>query len=270
LGGGEVSKAQELRARTYRGTHLRDTKGVYAGKEERFPSVTKVLGVMNKPALPRWASKSVAEHVAEYVGVTVERDKIGWANIKEYLSDVDSLKNVPWDYAEKRRDLGSTFHDIAEQYVAGAHIAPEVFADDVRPLVESFLTWCDEFKPEWEAMECGVFNRTHNYAGTMDAIVRVNGRLMVLDYKTSKDSYPEHALQLSAYRYAEFLGLANGDELTMPEVDGGAILLVQPGKCKMLEWPCEPKQFDAFIALRRAHDFVASNLKPMELSPCLF
>lgn len=260
-----LSKASELRAKTYRGTHLRDSRGIYAWKDEKFPSVTSILSQMAKPALTYWAAKMVSEHVADYVTHTVPDNKLPWHEVQSYLSDVDELKSTPWKYAEKRRDLGSTFHDIAERFAGGMEVHPEVFASDIRPLVESFLTWVDENQPEWFAMEAGVFNRTHNYAGTMDTIMMLNGRMVVLDYKSSKDSYPEHALQLAAYRNAEFMGLADGSEIPMPNTEAGIILLVQEERCKALEWQCGEAEFEAFLALRRVYDFNKSNLKSKEL-----
>jgi hypothetical protein len=267
-----TTKAQELRKQTYRGTQLRDSRGIYTwgatGKDEFFPSVTSILSQMAKPALTYWASKSVAEYVARYVTETVPEQKMAWADVQAHLSDIDKLKGVPWEYAEKRRDLGSTFHDIAERYAGGAKINPSVFASDVRPLVEAFLDWVESHKPEWLAMEAGVFNREHNYAGTMDTIMMLHGRPVVLDYKSSKDSYPEHALQLAAYRKAQFLGLADGSEVPMPATEGGIILLVQESGCKALEWECGDAQFEAFLALRRVYDFAKSGLKPKEVKLC--
>jgi len=262
------AKAQELRSKSYRGTALRDSRGIYTwgAKDERFPSVTAILGGMAKPALTYWAAKSVAEYVANYVGTTVPDEKIRWAEVQEHLSNVEELKSVPWKYAEKRRDLGSTFHDIAERFAGGMEVNPAVFASDIRPLVESFLRWVDENQPEWVAMEAGVFNREHNYAGTMDTILEWRGRTVVLDYKSSKDSYPEHALQLAAYRNAEFLGLADGTEIPMPKTDGGIILLVREEGCKALEWPSGPEQFDAFLALRKLYTFSKSNIKFQEIA----
>jgi hypothetical protein len=261
-----MSKAAEHKAQTYRGTLLRDQKGIYTWRDEKFPSVTSILSGMAKPALTYWAAKSVAEWVANYVSVTVPEQKLPWSEVQSRLSDVDKLKSVPWDYAEKRRDLGSTFHDVAERFAGGMTVNPEVFSSDIRPLVESFLRWVGDNNPEWHAMEAGVFNREHNYAGTMDTIMMLHDRMVVLDYKSSKDSYPEHALQLAAYRHAEFLGLADGSEIPMPKTDGGIILLVQEKECKALEWPCGDEQFEAFLALRRLKNFTESKLKATEVT----
>ncbi len=246
-----LTKAAELRQQTYRGTHLRDSKGVYAWKDERFPSITTLLKVLDKPALPRWASKSVAEYVADYVSRYVPEHKTGWKEVQEHLSDVEKLKNVPWAYAETKRDLGSNLHDIAEQVAGGTPVNPDVFADDVRPLVRGFLMFVEDECPEFLAMETGVFNRTVGYACTLDTVVNLprRKRTVVCDFKASKDSYAEHSLQVAAQRFAEFIGLRDGTEIPMMETDGAMILLVLPDGYKLLEWPTDAADLDDVAAL---------------------
>jgi len=264
-----LSAAQELRKQSYRGTNLRDSKGIYTWKDERFPSVTTIIKQLDKPALPRWASRSVAEYVAAYCERVTE-EKLLWPEIKAHLSNVDKIKNVPWDYAEQRRDLGSNLHDLAERYVGGSVIDPRVFGSDIRPYVESFLKFQEEFGPEYLAMECGVFNRTHNYAGTLDCIVslpKFGPVLWVGDYKVSKDTWPEHRLQLAALAHAEFIGLADGTEIEMPKVERGFNLLIGDAGYRLMEWPIGDHEFDAFLHLRGLRDFTTDGIKPVEVKP---
>lgn len=260
-----MSKAQDLRNLSYRGTHLRDSKGVYAWKDERFPSITTLLKVLDKPALVRWAPKMVAEHVSriatdarEFVNVTATEQKLRWPVIQSHLddvlgelSDVETLKGVPWAYSEKKRDLGSTFHDIAEQFAGGTPINPEIFADDVRPLVRGFLMFVEDELPEFLAMETGVFNRNVGYACTLDTIVDLTKRKrrVVIDYKASADSYPEHSLQLAAQRFSEFIGLKDGNEIPMIETDGSMILLILPDGYRLLEWETRPEDMEDIRSL---------------------
>jgi hypothetical protein len=237
---GMKTKAQSLRDRTFRGTHMRDSRGVYAWKDERFPSITTLLKQLDKPALPRWAAKSVAEHVADFVNNVARRQRLSWAAIHKYLGDSESLKQVPWKYAEKRRDIGSTLHDIAEQVAGGATINPDVFADDIRPLVMAYLDFCDQEQPEFHAMETGCFNRTIGYACTLDSIMvlpRFGNVSCICDYKTGKDVYQEAMLQVNAQRVCEFIGLRDGTEIPMPKCDRNLVLLIQETGWRLVECP---------------------------------
>lgn len=237
---GQGRRAQELRKRAYRGTHMRDSRGVYAWKDETFPSITTLLKVLDKPALPRWAAKSVAEYVADFVTNVVPREQIKWSKIQAHLSDTEQLKDVPWKYAEARRNIGSSLHDVAEQFIDGAKIEPAVFSDDLRPLVENYIDFCKSERPEFYAMETAVFNRTIGYACTLDAIVRLprfGDVLCVMDNKTGKDIYPEAVIQVNAQRIAEFVGLADGSEIAMPPCPKNLVLLVQESGWKLAECP---------------------------------
>ena len=50
-----------------------------------------------------------------------------------------------------------------------------------------------------ELVERRIVNRDHRYAGTVDAIARIGGKLGVLDIKTSQSIYRDYNLQTSAY-----------------------------------------------------------------------
>lgn len=267
-----MSATTQSRDKRMHGTNYRDSKGIYTWKNEKFPSVTTILKMKDKPALPRWASKSVAEFVK---GECERRNRgeITGQQLMDTLLDTDRLKNVPWDYAGKKRDMGSTFHDVAEQITLGTLVSPKAFGDDVRGYIESFMIWLEDTGAEFEASEFACFNREIGYAGTCDALVRLKtGRLIAFDYKTSADSYDEHALQLAAYRHAEFIGLQDGSELPMPETDGGCILLPQADgtRAKLVEWPTGEAEFKSFAALKTLYDWSQTKPKYTEIEKCLF
>lgn len=134
--------------------------------------------------------------------------------------------------------------------------------DRLYPDVQAFLDWCDAKKPKWIRNEYQVFNRTHNYAGSVDALVEIDGYFLILDVKTSKSVHRDYSLQLSAYRYAEFLGEPGGLEAPIPDVDGGVILHVRNGRCELLEIPCGPDEFAAFTACRKLYDFDRYTAEP--------
>lgn len=56
--------------------------------------------------------------------------------------------------------------------------------------------------------ECTVYSAKHKYAGSVDAVAEMNGKVIVLDWKTSNNIHPDHAFQVSAYAkaYEEMTG----------------------------------------------------------------
>ena len=72
---------------------------------------------------------------------------------------------------------------------------PEL-SDDARPYRQAAEDWYMAHDLEVLGTEVTMFHPL--YAGTADFIARVDGRLTIGDFKTSKAIYPEAALQLSA------------------------------------------------------------------------
>ena len=59
-------------------------------------------------------------------------------------------------------------------------------------------------------IEQTVWSDVYGYAGTMDLLAVVNGKLTILDWKTSKALHPEYKLQVAAYAKA-LLEMGHGD-----------------------------------------------------------
>ena len=160
------------------------------------------------------------------------------------------LTDARWQSSSKAAARGTDLHKAAEQLALG--VTPEV-ADDVLPYLEQYQRFLATYKPEFLLAEAPVYNPTYGYAGTLDGIVRIAGRDLVTDIKTtahapdsgkSRPPFPEVALQLTAYRQAEWVGLlsemryASGkryylyDETAthqpMPETDGAICVVISP------------------------------------------
>lgn len=216
---------------------------------ERFWSVTTIIkGGLPAPALQAWGMRAVAEFaVANYrqlsamVGSSYrfERDATGAVvgvleDPDAVVSAIDWLKGAPYRERDRKADLGTAVHEQAEAYALGKPM-PEAH-DSIAANLLGFRNFLEDYQPRYAQLDGGlwlaeasVFNRAERYAGTLDAIADVPGLGRVLiDYKTGKDIYAETALQLAAYRHAEFIGLPDGTEWPMPEVDGCAALHLSP------------------------------------------
>jgi ATP-dependent exoDNAse (exonuclease V) beta subunit len=168
---------------------------VDGGAPELVPSVTSILKVIDKPALPRWAAKETAEYVGRTLKPGVMLDEIAIKNL------VRDAKRAPWDKAEEAADIGSLVHRFAEDFALGKDPALPVEAR-ARRAVDQFLGWWNANHVEVIAAERKVYSEEFRFAGTVDLVARVNGRLAVVDYKTSTGIWPEYRLQLAAYASA--------------------------------------------------------------------
>jgi hypothetical protein len=149
------------------------------------PSVTNVIGVLNKPALPRWAAKVVAEQAVAM------RDSLPNLDPAEA---VDLLKGAPWRSSGRAANRGTTIHAYLEARLLG--LDPEVLEGEALKYRKAAEAWLDEWKPEVLATELTVFDQA--YAGTGDLWCKVGDEVRIVDFKTSKAIYPEAALQLAA------------------------------------------------------------------------
>lgn len=163
------------------------------------PSVTTIIGVMDKPALKSWVGKSVAEYAVDNVN--------SWVGLPREDA-IDLLKNSPWRYTRRKADIGSMIHDAIDASTRGEVVELD---DEHRPRVAGVLSFLERNVSEILAAECTLFHATLGYAGTADMFVRLkSGKTACLDWKTGKGVYGEVALQLAAYSRAEFMAVQEG------------------------------------------------------------
>jgi hypothetical protein len=138
------------------------------------------------------------------------------------------LADKGWDEAEAAKqaagDKGSRVHLAIERILRGEEFRIDTKVEDRSRSTEqelatseltyeellcvlSFIDWRKTVKLEVIATEITVFSEIHGYAGTVDLICRIDGVPYVIDFKTSKQVWKEHELQISAYRVA----LENGE-----------------------------------------------------------
>jgi hypothetical protein len=179
--------------------------------KDRITSVTSITGVIDKPALKFWAAGCAVNEILE----CYEKGDISEASIK-------SAKSAFTRVSKEATDIGATVHDFCEMFALnklGKGEKPEL-PEDEKALSGclAFLRWHDQNKVEFLEVEKLVYSKKHNYCGIFDLLAKVNGKLYLIDYKTSKDFYPlEMGAQLAGYKIAF-------KEETGTELDGLSIL----------------------------------------------
>jgi hypothetical protein len=168
----------------------------YTWNGEKLPSVTSVLSAaLPKPALTYWASRTVAEFVADN---PIEVEALRAVPRDRMVAD---LKDVPWRERDAAANRGTEVHKLAERLVKGE--AVEV-PGALSGYVDSYVKFLDEWQPKPVLVEATVANLRWKYAGQLDLVADLpNGERAVMDLKTSKGVYPETSLQCAAYRHAE-------------------------------------------------------------------
>lgn len=208
------------------------------------PGVTTLIGKgLPKPALPYWSAKTVAEWVADNPDLTEDLKRMGGRG-----PAVAFLKELPWQARDSAAIRGTDVHGLAERLTHGESV-------DVPEHISGYVQACVDFLDEWgfeaDITERPCASRKWGYAGTMDAIGTLrDGRRVIADWKTSSGVWPEAAVQLSAYRYADFYVDNDGTEQPMPEVDGAIVIHIQDGYYAVHEMTADEATFKAFLHIQ--------------------
>lgn len=228
----------------------------YEVEGKLYPSVTTILSAINKPALVNWAAKVEREMVADLATkMYLEmhgQPKMGEEAWKMYLlSRLGETKASQKELA-KASEIGTQAHSLIEWTLnqrMGISVKekPEV-KDAAQWAFMAWEDWAKSVNLEPIASEQVIWSHSHEYAGTLDLLAKVNGRLSVIDWKTGKAVYSEAHLQNAAYRQA-IQEMGHGEAL-----DGYIVRLpkvMDDPKFEAVPANDQKKCFDVFLHTQR-------------------
>lgn len=154
--------------------------------------VTTALGIIDKPQLIYWAAGEAAKYVKEHIRPGLALDEIQIQQL------VDGARKAHTKRRDDAADMGTYIHNWIEAFVKGEK--PEMPVNPrLRKVIEDFVRFWEEVKPEVLSAERMLCSPTHMLAGTPDLVCRVDGKLTIMDWKTGSGIYPNYFLQLAAY-----------------------------------------------------------------------
>jgi hypothetical protein len=178
-----------------------DAHNYYAGSDlGPYPSVTTVVGILDKPLLRGWVRRHAIEQV---------------------LGNLDGFDNEDFEAhvtraALKKAELGNRVHKAIERYVKAllverakypdSKVTP-VFGqlgDDLRYQFGEFQKFERLKRVEWLESELLLVSPRLGVGGTADALAVVPDRnnerkRTLVDFKTGSRTWVEHVLQLAGY-----------------------------------------------------------------------
>lgn len=209
------------------------------GEREKVPSPSSITDVLAKPGLIYWAVGETISFLETRLEPGTKYEEVEIQNI------LDEAKSARFKSRGEAATIGTVVHEWIEDYIKrhvdegridplavnsssalAKHEKLTPHNVDAARAVRSFLGWEDRRDVEWLKSELMVYNRSAEYAGTFDALARVDGDLTVIDFKTSKGLYDGHYLQISGYAMA--YEQMTGDSvqallLRIPKVEGETI-----------------------------------------------
>lgn len=226
----------------------------YAIEGEDFPSVTHILSCIGKPALINWAASQERTLVMDTAAdLYLDLAQTPPMSRPVYLTTLQ--KRLGKEKAHKRQlakagEIGTQVHKLVEwnnRRTLGQEAGPEPHVvDDAQWAFMAYQDWASSVNLEPVLIEQTVFSRQYRYAGTMDLLAKVNGRLHLIDFKTSKAVYNEAHLQNVAYQVA-LTEMGHGDPV------GGLIVrlpkLQSDPEFEVVECPSVDQLFDTFLSV---------------------
>ncbi len=215
-----------------------------------IPGVTTIIGVLDKPAIPKWAASQVAEYVADHPDGVETLRQMGRGPM------IQALKQMPWQKRDDAGTRGNILHDYAEKLLLGEDVEVD---DEHIPVMENALGFMDDWQIKQLLIEAPVASREHWYAGTLDLIaeyvhpVTNEPGTAIFDWKSGKAIYPEFAWQLNGYAFAEFTGLL-GDEHPIPACDAAFGVQIRADGYDVAPLAFGPHIHAEFTTIRKTFD----------------
>jgi len=209
------------------GAFRTDDHRYYWNGEGPLPSVTTVLEILDKPALTTWKAKEAARAM-------LRMTQHGWPD--SVPQDEEEAVKRALSESRKGRDtaanVGSGVHHLADMALRVSESDPNAWqvSDDTQPYLDAFRVFSDRYeRSSFVSSEKMVWS-LNGYAGTYDLLMMIGNELWLIDIKTGKGiDYPEYALQLAGYRWADYIILeGNPVRYDMPDVQRTGILHLRP------------------------------------------
>lgn len=123
-----------------------------------------------------------------------------WAFEQGKLAQQGKIQRL-YDRAEEAADIGTQAHAMIEAHINGDEV-PVPTDERAQQAFNNALAWLAQTRitviSKWQ--ECALVSEQYAFGGTPDAIGELDGKLILLDWKTSNAVYQDYLIQLAAYK----------------------------------------------------------------------
>lgn len=181
-------------------TEEKPGRHIYMVDGIRKTGVTTILGIKDKSVpLVSWATGLSADYLEDLIkkGKVVTLDDV-------YVSE--GLYSVR---KQEAADIGTKIHDWAEKYIKHklkikGYAFPEMPDEkEVQIGINAFLDWEKEHEVKFISSERVVYSKKYDYIGKMDVEAKVDGKVCLIDLKSSNGIYNAVRMQTAAYAKAD-------------------------------------------------------------------
>lgn len=204
-------------------TQTLDGKRFYATPDGKlYPSVTTVMSILNKDAIMEW------------------RRRVG-----------DEVANKISSRAARR---GTKLHTVCENYLQNKDVTKTM--PDTMALFKSIKPIIDKYIDNVYAIEAPLYSHHLRVGGRVDCIAEYDGKLAIIDYKTSSRQKDESQIQNYFMQCAAYAVMF--EERTSIPVSRIAIVMAVENDNPLLFVKKRDDYIDQFISLRKQYDSIHS------------
>ena len=137
----------------------------YEIENKKYPSVTTITSLLSKPQLYFWYGKHGTQKCKELSAAALK--------------------------------IGQELHDYINQcLITRVNTPPKNMCQ------ENFIKFDQKYRPQVVMVEQVVHSATAKFAGTLDAVLQIEKKNILVDWKSSSALYEDYALQVHAYTFA--------------------------------------------------------------------
>ena len=173
----------------------------YATGAMMYDSVTKILNVINKPALVPWASREAANNIRLALEARLKGKESARINLNQSWIDevIEEGRKAPDAIKNEAARIGTMLHDVFFDLTQGKAVDVD---KEYLGAVDAFKRWIDGSGLIIDGAEFPVASNKYEFGGMPDALAystTPNGNKSwgIIDYKTSKNVYDDMALQVA-------------------------------------------------------------------------
>lgn len=200
-----------------RSSYCEATEIVFDEKTHRYlvdgierPSVTGIVGLLDKPGLNRWKVEIGVGFVMQKIPEIVKNPEL---SSPEELSELHAQALIePARIANEAAEHGNIVHALITKYLTTGR-KPKCPTPESDTALNAFRIWKQRHKIEIKALEEPFYNAEHGYCGHPDFRGLVDGRRTLIDWKTGRFIKEPFGMQLAAYAAQfpniEYIGVLN-------------------------------------------------------------
>lgn len=246
---------------------------------EKVIGVTTALGAINIPGLIDWHVQHTAAWAVANIDQLLERDWDRGISFLRYYTrrmkpkEFDDPKidilNYSFGVLDDLANLGTMIHEYVEARITDG-FEPEMFRDEHFQMAQVFEDWYEETNFELIRAEGTVFGKTDSgsgFGGTGDIVAKIDGKVYLIDVKSSRAVHDQHIAQIAAYGRADYFvaevpeGTEDAHEYKgkwfrkeeFPEIEKYAVLQLRP-----LDWDSNGNEIPPFAKL---HVFTSEEIE---------